>query len=105
MHNQSCYCCGESQRDFNNIDILKGYRFVIKSEAYNVGISSMHALMRSMEFFLRLSYKQVIGKGRATAQEEKNKVAERKREAKKLFWERPNLVIDSPRQGSGTSNT
>lgn len=99
---RTCYCCGNSQKSFNDLSIIGA---PLAANTYEFGLSTLHALMRSMEFFLRLGYKKAIMKYTAVTEEEKKLVKDRKREVRKLFWDRLHLVVDTPRNGSGTSNT
>lgn len=102
---RSCYCCNLFQTNFNNPELVFNSSLNLTPTATNFGLSPLHALMRSMDLFLRLSYKLSIKKYAARGDEEKKLVAEKKKRVQSAFWDRLNLVIDIPRVGSGTSNT
>ena len=100
-----CYICKSTSKQFNNIDLVLKQ----KVDANNLcfGISSLHAWIRIMEWFLHLAYKcgdEMEKKWQARSAEQKRKVAARKQQIQNDFKQLYGLRIDIPKAGSGTTN-
>ena len=100
-----CYICKATSKQFNNIDLVLKQ----KVDANNLcfGISSLHAWIRIMEWFLHLAYKcgdEMEKKWQARSAEQKRKVAARKQQIQNDFKQLYGLRIDIPKAGSGTTN-
>ena len=68
-------------------------------------MSSLHCWIRTFEYLLHLGYKNEIKKFQACTTKEKQSVIRMKDLIKRRCREELSLVVDSPRQGCGNSNT
>lgn len=101
---QACYICGATPKQMNNLDSIK--KRPVNEDAFNFGLSTLHARIRFMELVLKISYnmsfkKWTIRNDPAAVQAKKDK----KRAIQLEFRRRLGLHIDKPRaDGSGNSN-
>lgn len=99
---QRCYLCGAKPKEMNDIDAVK--RRLTDASALNFGLSSLHAWIRFMEYFLHVSYRLNIRKWQARGSD-LALVKERKTDIQRKFKIEMGLNIDKPRSsGCGTSN-
>lgn len=97
-----CYICKAKPSEMNHLDIISTK--TIDSEAFKLGISSLHARIKFMECILHISYNMPFQKWSAI--ESKNKILkqENKQRIQAAFKERMNLRVDTVQQGTGSSN-
>jgi len=94
---QRCYICNATSKDFNSVDSLASK--TINEAHLCFGISSLHAWIRFMEWFLH-----VAQKWQARFAEQKEFVAKRKADIQARFHRELNLLIDIPKPGFWTTN-
>ena len=101
-----CSICGCKPSEMNDLaTVLELCKKAETSGNLDYGLSTLHAWIRSMEFFLHLSYRLDIEKWRAAGDQAKQSVQEKKASVQKDLLSELNLVVDVPRTGgSGTSN-
>lgn len=102
---QKCYICGLMMKDFNDPEKVKLASSHINSEAYNLGLSTLHAEIRTFEFLLHLGYKSEIKTWVVKEDDAKAKILKRKKMIQDMFWEEQGLIVDMPTTGFGSSNT
>lgn len=98
----TCTVCGATPRQMNDLEAV-----AVRPEnenAFQYGLSTLHAWIRSMEMILHISYNLSFKKWSATTEENKRLKQEKKKIVQKRFREELGLIIDKPRQGSGNSN-
>ena len=101
-----CFLCGATPINFNDIDNLTT-KFTTKEENLAYGrVCDLHACLRSFDAINTLSDKLPVKQWRVQKQEDKDKVATRKKNQQAKFESELNLVVDVPMQGGvGNSNT
>ena len=100
---QSCNVCGSRPSEMNNLKVIREQP--VSERTLKLGLSSLHCWMRCFEYILHLGYKLENQTFQAKSQVEKDSVARRKTEIKKRFREELSLVVDTPKQGFGNTNT
>lgn len=98
----TCTICGATPRQMN--DLTKVIARPENENAYQCGLSTLHAWIRCMEMILHISYNLSFQTWSATSEEKKRLKQEKKVEVQKRFREELGLNIDKPRQGTGNSN-
>ena len=101
-----CFLCGATPINFNDIDNLTT-KFTTKEENLVYGrVCDLHAWLCSFDAINTLSDKLPVKQWRVQKQEDKDKVATRKKNQQAKFESELNLVVDVPMQGGvGNSNT
>lgn len=102
---QRCYICNLLMKDFNDPDKVNEAKKSIDESKYRLGLSSLHAEIRSFEMFVHLGYKLDLNKPRVAGAEDKAIVEKSKRVIQEKFWRELGLIVDMPKQGAGNSNT
>lgn len=97
-----CYICNYTSSKFNDIKLMKTAD--VNVTRLNLGLSPLHAKIRSFECFLHIGYKIGIEKWQARKMDEKAAIAEQKSRIQAAFKKELHLIIDKPKQGSGSSN-
>lgn len=97
---QTCYICGATPKTMNKLDTHTS----VEPEYYKFGLSPLHAHIRMLECLLHISYKLTVKKWQIRDQAQKGEVDQRKKAIQEEFKRRTSLIIDKPKQGSGTSN-
>ena len=100
---QSCNVCGAKPSEMNKLEVIRGKS--VSERTLKLGLSSLHCWMRTFEYILHLGYKMENKCFQAKSPSEKESVARRKAEIKKKFREELSLVVDTPKQGFGNTNT
>lgn len=100
----SCRCniCGVGPKYINDLNYVQN--LPCKTNYYKLGLSTLHAWIRSLEYLLHISYNLDFCKGSARTSEQKTL----KKERKKIVQEslrRISITVDIVIQGKGTSNT
>ena len=95
-----CYICGATPKLFNNIDNLPG----ATEENFKYGLSPLHKWIRCFEMLLHISYRIPVKQWRVSSEQDKIKVASRKKEVHDRFHAELGLKVDEPKQGSGNTN-
>lgn len=98
----TCTICGANPRQMNDLE-----RVTVRPEnenSFQYGLSTLHAWIRCMEMILHISYNLSFEKWSATTDENKRLKSEKKNTVQKRFREEMGLIIDKPKQVSGTSN-
>jgi hypothetical protein len=98
----TCTICGATPRQMN--DLTKVTARPENENAYQYGLSTLHAWIRCMEMILHISYNLSFQTWSATSEEKKRLKQEKKTQVQKRFREELGLNIDKPRQGTGNSN-
>lgn len=98
----TCYLCGAKPSEMN--DINKVLHRNVDINAYNYGISNLHARIRCMEFLLHVSYNLTFKKWSVRDPVLKKQREENKKRIQQEFREKLGLLIDIVKQGSGTTN-
>ena len=96
---QTCTACGCNPREMNSLNSTRQPL----PDAYQFGISPLHARIRCFEFVLHLGYRMELQKRNVT-KEHKPAVEERKRAMQRQFRDRLGLLVDYPLPG-GQGNT
>lgn len=99
---QVCYICGASPKNMNDLEMVK--KFKPKPEFYNFGLSILHAYIRFFECLLHIAYRLEVQKWQVRDKDEKLQVAVRKNMIIQKFRQETGLIVDQPKQGSGSSN-
>ena len=99
----TCNICGAKPKEMNDI------RRVIQKEsdedALEIGLSTLHAWIRTFEWILHVGYRIDLKTWAVRGDENKAVMAERKRKMQAEFRRQLGLHVDQPRSGgSGTSN-
>lgn len=97
----NCVVCGakpSEMNDFSKLDLKTP-----NQEALNLGMSTLHARIRCMEYILHLSYNLPFEAWRTTDATRSIR-EERKKQIQKDFFEKVGIKIDVVKQGSGTTN-
>lgn len=97
-----CTICGARPREMN--DLSKVSSKPENEEAFQYGLSTLHAWIRLMETILHISYNLTFEKWSATTPENKIRKEEKKKCVQDRFRNELGLHIDKPRQGTGNSN-
>lgn len=99
---QSCYICGATPKHMNDIEaILKRPSNV---NAFQYGLSTLHAHIRLFECILHVSYRLQTQTWRSLGPENKRIVEERKASIISQFRQKTGLLVDTVKQGSGNTN-
>lgn len=99
---QVCYICKVTPKDMNKLDLVCN-RFLDKA-TLAFGISPLHCWIRCFECLLHISYRIDIKKWRIFNKTDKEKVKNRKEIIQLKFRTQMGLIVDIPKQGSGTTN-
>lgn len=102
---QKCYICGLNMSDFNDPRKVELAAANINTETYNLGLSTLHADIRTFEFLLHLGYKLELKSWRVQGPIKKALLKREKKLIQEMFWAEQSLIIDMPRTGFGSSNT
>lgn len=97
-----CTICGARPREMN--DLSKVSAKPENEDAFQYGLSTLHAWIRFMETILHISYNISFMKWSATTEENKKSKEEKKKSVQSKFRNELGLHIDKPRQGAGNSN-
>lgn len=97
-----CTVCGAKPSEMNNLEKIGSKPD--NMNAYEYGLSTLHAWIRCMELILHISYNLSFKKWAARTAEDKRSREDKKKLVQSLFRSRMGLHIDKPRQGSGNSN-
>ena len=100
---QSCNICGAKPKEMNNLSIIREKS--VNAASLKLGLSPLHCWMRCFEYILHLAYKLENKTFQARSQAAKESVARRKLIIQKKFREQLSLVVDTPKQGFGNTNT
>ena len=100
-----CNICGLTSQGFNDRGKVEEALVNVKEGNFRYGLSTLHAWIRSLEWMLHLSYKLESKKwGVPLSNEERERELERKREIQDFFKGELNLLVDSTKQGFGSTN-
>ena len=103
---QKCSICGATPKQMNTISCGKGTP-ISNQAALQFGVSPLHAWIRTFECVLHIGYRIHLQKWQVRGEEDKAKLAERKKAIQIDFIQKLGLRVDFPAQnssGSGTSN-
>ena len=101
--NMRCYICGATPRHMNDLHYVT--QLPTNKSSLNFGLSSLHAWIRFMEYFLHLAYRLKVQKWQSRKSSEKLMIVEEKKRIQAEFKKRLGLIVDAPRSGgSGNSN-
>lgn len=98
----TCTICKAKPTDMN--DISKVTARQENKDAFQYGLSTLHAWIRCMDMILHISYNLEFKKWSASTEDQKRVKQEKKQTVQKRFREELGLHIDKPRHGSGNSN-
>lgn len=98
----TCTICGATPRLMN--DLSKVTARPENENAYQYGLSTLHAWIRCMEMILHISYNLSFKTWSASTEENKRLKKEKKEVVQKRFREELGLIVDKPRQVSGNTN-
>lgn len=98
----TCNICGATPTKMNNLK--KILNKAEKKENFQYGLSTLHAWIRFMECILHIAYRLKFRKWQAKEEVEKNMLKTEKTRIQKEFREKNGLLVDYPKQGSGSSN-
>lgn len=99
---QRCYLCKATSKDFNDIDMI--FKKPVSADNFQYGLSSLHAWIRCFECCLHLSYKLETKKWQARKVDDKKAAETRKKAIQEAFKRELGLLVDIPKQGTGSSN-
>lgn len=98
-----CYVCKATPKQMNNVDKISNLH--VDESAFQFGLSILHAWIRFLEYFLKVSYRLEVKKW-APRGANKEAMLKRKAMIQQRFKVELGLHVDKPRAGgSGTSNT
>lgn len=96
-----CYICGCKPSEMNNLDAIKSK--TEKESALHFGLSTLHAWIRFMECILHIAYRLEFKKW-ATPKTHKETLQVNKERIQTALRKKLNILVDIPKQGSGTTN-
>lgn len=100
---QCCYICSAKPSEMNNLSAVRLRKE--NEEAFQFGLSLLHAYIRFFEYLLHLSYRLEIRKWQVRSEEHKQIVLKRKTYIQARFKTEMGLIVDKPRSGGcGNSN-
>lgn len=100
---QRCYICGAKPSEMNDLSNVRNREE--NEEAFQYGLSVLHAYIRFFEYMLHLSYRLDIETWQARTPEHKQIVLEKKQYIQTKFKTELGLIVDKPRSGGcGNSN-
>lgn len=99
---QVCYICKATPKQMNKLDLVCDRSLDKTTLAF--GISPLHCWIRCFECLLHISYRIDIKKWRVISKTDKEKVKSRKEIIQSKFRTQMGLIVDIPKQGSGTTN-
>lgn len=97
----NCFICGAKPSEMNNISRLLNRSS--NEEALKLGMSTLHARIRFMEYILHLSY-NLSFKSWRTSETTRSIKEETKTRVQQQFKEKLGIQVDVVKQGAGTSN-
>lgn len=97
---QTCYICGATPKQMNSYEA----RIPINTEYFSFGLSTLHAWIRTFEFFLHISYRINLKKWQIRGVREKELLVTRQNEIKMRFKKEMGLIVDQPKPGCGSTN-
>lgn len=97
----NCCVCGASPKDMNNLGAIS--KREVSMEALKLGLSPLHARIKSMECFLHISYRLETPTWRVNSSNAE-RVKQRKTEIQKRFYEKLGIKVDMVKKGMGTTN-
>lgn len=98
-----CYICQAKPTQMNNLQKVR--ELPVDENSFQFGLSTLHAWIRFLEYFLSVSYRLDVKKWSPRG-EHREKMLKRKAIIQKRFKLELGLHVDKPRAGgSGTSNT
>lgn len=97
-----CYICQASPKHMNDLqNIIKR---PCNENAFALGLSTLHAQIRSFETLIHLSYKLEVQCWQARGNEAKKRVEEKKNYIQNRLRTEMGLLVDIPKQGGGNTN-
>lgn len=99
---QVCYICKATPKDMNKLDLVCNRS--LDKTTLTFRISPLHCWIRCFECLLHISYRIDIKKWRVISKTDKEKVKSRKEIIQSKFRTQMGLIVDIPKQGSGTTN-
>jgi hypothetical protein len=99
---QVCYIYGVSPKNMNNIDFIKNRTKNVST--YSFGLSTLHAHIRFFECLMHILYRLEVKKWQMRGKEEKQSFQNRKTYIINRFRKEVGIIIDQPKQVSGSSN-
>lgn len=98
----TCIICKCTPIQMNQLNIVQ--RRTIITEHAEFGLSTLHAWIRFMQCILNISYRLDFCTWAVKTEDDKTSMIKQKNEVQTKFRTRTGLIVDVPRQGSGTSN-
>lgn len=100
---QRCYICGATPSQMNNLNTVRKREENV--EAFQFGLSILHAYIRFFEYLLHLSYRLDMKKWQIRTAEHKQIMLDKKKYIQSRFKTEIGLIVDKPRSGGcGNSN-
>lgn len=97
-----CSICKASPKEMNDLRAIENKDEIVGN--YDYGMSSLHAWIRFMENILHIAYRLAFEKWCARSAEQKNLMKLATAKIQKQFKVKTGLLVDYPKQGSGSSN-
>lgn len=89
----------------SNLENITRETFLPNPNSLQYGISLLHVWIRFFECCLHISYRITFKQWQVRSEENKKKIAKRKKEIQAIIWEKFGLKVDKSKSGgSGTSN-
>ena len=98
---QKCNVCSSGPKDMN--DLKKVLTAKVNTKSLELGLSTLHAYIRFMEWILHVSYKLDV-KTYLKSKHVKADVEARKRSVQNDFKKRLGLLVDMVKNGTGSTN-
>lgn len=99
---QVCYICGASPKNMNNLEALSNRN--VDTNMLEFGISPLHSWIRCFECMLHIAYRIEIKTWCVRGEENKEIVKIRKEYIQNRFRNEVGLLVDMPKQKSGSTN-
>jgi len=99
---QSCYICKAKPKDMNNLSAVMKKPCNVTTFEY--GLSTLHAHIRFFECILHISYRLNIKTWQVRGARNKSAYEEKKQEVISKFRQETGLLVDTVKQGSGSTN-
>lgn len=97
-----CVICGAKSFEMNNLSKLKNKQEIVQNFKYE--LSTLHAWIRFMECILHISYRLSFCKWAVKEPKDNLAMEEAKKNIQKKFRKQMALYVDTPKQGSGSTN-
>lgn len=98
----ACYICQATPKHMNNLNLVSDRP--VNEATLTFGMSPLHCWIRCFEYLLHISYRINIKKWRIIDSQDKEELNHKKKLIQEDLCQQMGLIVDVPKQGSGTTN-